>query len=204
MSHKSRGKWLSGFAFLAFVASPELAAQYAKAPDVYSVTEVNNMFAEGMTMEITRDGTRAVVDQRYPPREGMPKGYHTRTFYDIPAGQSYTQDLLEPGGPCSGANFSDRNGRPALSAARGHAQGLSHAHVLRYSGRAELHSGSVGARGPVQRSQLFRRLGRPVCHDGGNQQECGQEATEGSRFGDSQRNGGHGDGNVRGGHADAG
>jgi hypothetical protein len=112
MSHKSRGKWLTGFAFLAFVASPELVAQYAKAPDVYSVTEVNNMFVEGMTMEITRDGTRAVVDQSYPPREGMPKGYHTRTFYDIQAGKSYAQDLLQPGGPCSGANFSGDWGDP--------------------------------------------------------------------------------------------
>src|ERR1019366_6339154 len=41
-----------------------------------------------------------------------PKGYHTRTFYDIPAGQSYTQDLLQPGGPCSGANFSGDWGDP--------------------------------------------------------------------------------------------
>ena len=101
MSHGSRGKWLAGFAFLAFVASPELVAQYAKAPDAYSVTEVNNMFMAGMTMEITRDGTRAVVDQSYPPREGSPKGYHTRTFYDILAGKSYTQDLLQPGGSCT-------------------------------------------------------------------------------------------------------
>src|ERR1022692_4555531 len=112
MSHGSRGKWLTGFAFLAFVASPELVAQYAKAPDTYSVTEVNNMFMAGMTMEVTRDGTRAVVDQSYPPREGSPKGYHTRTFYDIPAGKSYTQDLLQPGGPCTGANFSGDWGDP--------------------------------------------------------------------------------------------
>ena len=117
MSHGSRGKWLAGFAFLAFVASPELVAQYAKAPDAYSVTEVNNMFMAGMTMEITRDGTRAVVDQSYPPREGSPKGYHTRTFYDIPAGKSYTQDLLQPGGSCTGANFSGDWGDPfALTA----------------------------------------------------------------------------------------
>jgi hypothetical protein len=112
MSHRSRGKWLTGFAFLAFLASPELVAQYAKAPDAYSVTEVNNMFVEGMTMQITRDGTRAVVDQSYPSREGTPKGYHTRTFYDIPAGKSYAQDLLQPGGPCTGANFSGDWGDP--------------------------------------------------------------------------------------------
>ena len=68
MSHGSCREWLTGFAFLAFVASPELVAQYAKAPDAYSVTEVNNMFMAGMTMEITRDGTRAVVDQSYPRR----------------------------------------------------------------------------------------------------------------------------------------
>jgi hypothetical protein len=112
MSHESRGKWLTGCAILAFVASPELIAQYAKAPDTYSVTEVNNMFAEGMTMVITRDGTRAVVDQSYPPREGSPKGYHTRTFYDIQAGQSFTQDLSQPGGACSAANFSGDWGDP--------------------------------------------------------------------------------------------
>ena len=112
MSHGSCGKWLTGLAFLAFVASPELVAQYAKVPDAYSVTEVNNMFVEGMTMEITRDGTRAVVDQSYPPRESRPNGYHTRTFYDIQAGKSYTQDLLQFGGPCTGANFSGDWGDP--------------------------------------------------------------------------------------------
>jgi hypothetical protein len=52
----------------------------------------------------------ATMEQR--SREGMPKGYHTRTFYDIPAGKSYTQDLLQPGGPCSGANFSGDWGDP--------------------------------------------------------------------------------------------
>ena len=122
MSHGNRGKWLTGFAFLAFVASPELVAQYAKAPDAYSVTAVNNMFMAGMTMEITRDGTRAVVDQSYPPREGSPKGYHTRTFYDIPAGKSYTQDLLQPGGPCTGANFSGDWGDPFAMTAQVNAE----------------------------------------------------------------------------------
>ena len=112
MSHSSRGQWLTGFAFLAFVASPVLVAQYAKAPDTYSVTVVNNMFVEGMTMEIARDGTRAVVDQSYPPREGMPKGYRTRTFYDIQAGRSYTQDLLQPGSPCTAGNVSGDWGDP--------------------------------------------------------------------------------------------
>src|ERR1035438_3479981 len=112
MSHGSRGKWLTGFAFLAFVASPELVAQYAKAPDAYSVTEVNNMFMAGMTMEITPDGKRPGVAHSYSPRAGSPKGYHTRTFYDIPAGKSYTQDLLQPGGPCAGANFSGDWGDP--------------------------------------------------------------------------------------------
>ena len=112
MSLGSCGKWQTGFAFLAFAASPVLVAQYAKAPDTYAVTEVNNMFVEGMTMEITRDGTRAVVEQSYPPREGMPKGFHTRTFYDIQAGTSFTQDLSQPGGACTAARFSGDWGDP--------------------------------------------------------------------------------------------
>jgi hypothetical protein len=122
MSQGSSGKWLAGFLFLAFVASPELVAQYAKAPDAYSVTEVNNMFVEGMTMEITRDGIRAVVDQSYPPREGNPKGYHTRTFYDIQTGRSYTQDVLQPGGACTVGNFSGDWGDPFAMTAQMNAE----------------------------------------------------------------------------------
>ncbi len=101
MSHAGRGMWLTGLAFLAVVASPELVAQYAKAPDAkapdaYSVTEVNNMFMPGMTMEITRDGTRAVVDQSYPPREAVRAGSMEPMTTGFQVAVDLTVDLDHP------------------------------------------------------------------------------------------------------------
>lgn len=111
MSQRQCIKWLIVFAWLASVASPSLRAQYAKAPDAYTVTEVNSMFGPGVTMEISRDGNRAVVEQS-SPREGSPHGFHTRAIYDLQAGKNYTMDLSTPAGQCSAGNFSGDWGDP--------------------------------------------------------------------------------------------
>jgi len=65
----------------------------------------------GSTKEILRDGNRVVVDQSYP-REGYPNGFHTREFYDLQAGKSYSVDLNQATAQCGAANFSGDWGDP--------------------------------------------------------------------------------------------
>ena len=62
-------KWLTAFVSLMVAGTPSARAQQAKAPDTYAVTEVNSLFGPVTTMEISRDGNRAVVDQT-APRDG--------------------------------------------------------------------------------------------------------------------------------------
>jgi hypothetical protein len=116
MSQGQCRKWLTVFVYLAGVALPSLLAQYGKAPDTYSVTEVNSMFGPANTMEISRDGDRAVVDQN-SPREGYPNGFHTRAIYDLRTGKTYSLDLNQTAAACGAGNFSGDWGDPfAMSA----------------------------------------------------------------------------------------
>jgi hypothetical protein len=87
-----------------------LHAQYAKPPETYSLTEMNSMFMPGAVLEITRDGTRAVVDQTYSTN-------HIRTYYDLHAGKSYTLDLTNPAANCSAGTFTGDWGDPFVMSA---------------------------------------------------------------------------------------
>jgi hypothetical protein len=111
MSQRQCRKLLTVFAYLAGVATPSLLAQYAKAPDTYSVTEVNSMFGPGSTLEISRDGNWAVVDRSYP-REGSPNGSHTREIYNLQAGTTYSLDLNQTAAQCGAGHFSGDWGDP--------------------------------------------------------------------------------------------
>jgi hypothetical protein len=107
------GKWISVFACLAGVASPaSLLAQYAKAPDACSVTQVNSMFGPAVTMEISRDGNWVVVDHITPPADASEKAARTRTYYDLQAGKTYSLDPTAPGAMCGAGRFSGDWGDP--------------------------------------------------------------------------------------------
>jgi hypothetical protein len=82
-----------------------LHAQYAKPPQRYSLTEMNSMFMPGAVLEITRDGTRAVVDQTYSTN-------HVRTYYDLQSGKSYSLDLKNAAAGCSPGTFTGDWGDP--------------------------------------------------------------------------------------------
>jgi hypothetical protein len=82
-----------------------LHAQYAKAPDTYSITQANSMFMPGAVTQITRDGEKVVVDQTY-------SNQHTRTYYDLRAGKAYTLDMTNPAADCSASTFTGDWGDP--------------------------------------------------------------------------------------------
>lgn len=116
MSQRQCRKWLTVFAYVTGVASPSLLAQCAKAPDAYSVTEINSMFGPVGTMEISRDGNWAVVDRSYS-HEGYPNGIRTRAIYDLQAGKTYSLDLNQTAAQCGAGRFSGDWGDPfAMSA----------------------------------------------------------------------------------------
>jgi hypothetical protein len=86
-------------------------AQYAKAPDAYTVTKVDSMMGPDQTMEISRDGNRVAVETSYP-RDGKPNGFHVRAIYDLAAGKNYSVDLNQSPAQCSAGNFSGDWGDP--------------------------------------------------------------------------------------------
>jgi hypothetical protein len=92
---------------LASLIASGAAAQPAKAPRAYSVTEVNAMFGPTMTLKIDRDGDKAVVDETVPSRSAGSPGIHTHSYYDIKNHQSNSVDLNFAKENCSHGTFDD-------------------------------------------------------------------------------------------------
>ena len=93
------------------------AAQPVAAPTRYSVTETLFLVVPGQVMKIGRDGPSAIIEQTLPPSADSPAGVHSRAYYDIKAGLSYTLDLIDPATPCGPSNVSADWGDPfAMSA----------------------------------------------------------------------------------------
>ena len=64
------------------------------------------------TQTISRNGSKALIDQSMPPSPERPKGFHTRTLYDLQTNTSFTWDLNQAPMPCSTATFSGSWGDP--------------------------------------------------------------------------------------------
>jgi hypothetical protein len=111
---------LLGVVFLVVcgLLSPPLSAQ-APAPETYSITELNSMFVQDMTVKTFRDGTKALVDRSRPPTAAKPKGYHHRTLYDFLTKHQYTWDVNDDSLPCGVQSFSgDWEADPFRTSAR--------------------------------------------------------------------------------------
>jgi hypothetical protein len=91
----------------AIIATPKLFAQFAKAPDAYSVVENNAMSGPGSTTRIYRDGPKAMIELTNA------QGQKTRTLYDLQAHTSisWTAETAAVGG-CGSGNFSGDWGDP--------------------------------------------------------------------------------------------
>lgn len=92
---------------LATLAASDSGAQNSKAPQAYSVTEVNAMFGPTMTLKIDRDGDKVVVDESVPSRSAGSPGIHTHSYYDIKNHRSYSVDLNFAKANCSTGTFDD-------------------------------------------------------------------------------------------------
>ena len=92
---------------LASLIASGASAHTAKAPQAYSVTEVNAMFGATMTLKIDRDGDKAVVDETVPSRSPGSPGIHTHSYYDIKNHRSYSVDLNFAEANCSAGTFDD-------------------------------------------------------------------------------------------------
>ncbi len=89
---------------------PLLRAQYAPAPDAYSLTGVNSMMGPPVNVTIWRDGSRAVL-------ESTAAKIHTMSLYDLRAHSVLTWMPDNPAAPCTTGAFSGDWGDPfALSA----------------------------------------------------------------------------------------
>jgi hypothetical protein len=91
---------------LALAIAQALWAQYAPAPNTYSVTQINSMMGGPMPMEIHRDGSKAVVDNT---------GSHVRSFYDLASHTQHSWDIQHPENGCSAGTFSGDWGDPFQS-----------------------------------------------------------------------------------------
>ena len=94
---------------LAGPAIPEIHAQDAKAPEVYSVTEVVSMFGPAVNQQIYRDGNKAVIDQT-SVTDGQTT--HTRTLYDLQAHTAISWDATSAAAECGKGTFSGDWGDP--------------------------------------------------------------------------------------------
>jgi hypothetical protein len=80
------------------------------------VTEINAMFGPAVTMQVYRDGSKALVDSSH---EALPGGQasHLRTLYDLATHRNFTWDLLNSNVPCGGGTFQGDWGDPFALAA---------------------------------------------------------------------------------------
>ena len=106
MPKQTGALWFAGLAALGCVAAPGLRAQYAAPPTTYSVTQINGMFGTPVTMQIYRDGSRAVYDHI------QQNGTNTRSIYDLQAHTNYSWDMANPQNGCSAGTYSGDWGDP--------------------------------------------------------------------------------------------
>jgi hypothetical protein len=94
-----------------------LTAHSQTPPTTYTITETQSLIFPDINFTYSRDGSKALMDQSYPPRDANPRGYHVRTLYDLNAHTQYTWDLIDPSGGCGAATFSGDWGDPFVMSA---------------------------------------------------------------------------------------
>jgi hypothetical protein len=97
--------------------APALQAQTAPAPTTYTLTETNAMFGPVLTVNIYRNGSKAVSDSQSAASAAMPKAIHTRALYDLKTQQSLSWDVADSSIPCGKSNFSGSWGDPFVDSA---------------------------------------------------------------------------------------
>jgi hypothetical protein len=107
--------WLA-FAFVALVGVSPLRAQYAPAPEIYTVTETSSMMGPGETMKIYRDGSKAAIDI-VPNAAAGATATPSRSVYDLQAHTNVSWDPTATTVTCGSGAFSGDWGDPFAGAA---------------------------------------------------------------------------------------
>ena len=105
MSKQNGVLGFAGLAILGGIAAPGAWAQYAAPPMSYSVTQVQSMMGPPVTMQIYRDGSKAVLDTDHGD-------HRTRTLFDLQAHVNYSWQVGAPASGCSSGEFSGDWGDP--------------------------------------------------------------------------------------------
>jgi len=112
-------------AALAGVEPSNLAAQFAPAPDSYSVTQLSSLMGPTMIQRIWRDGSKAVIEVSTPSAEPGGKAHRVRTVYDLAAHTTVSWDPANPTPECGAGKYSGDWGDPFASSAEMNADLLS-------------------------------------------------------------------------------
>jgi hypothetical protein len=91
-------------------------AQAATAPTTYTLVETNNLVGS-QSVVYARDGDKAISEQTGAPALGFPNGLHTKAFYDLKTGTSWTLDLRDASTPCGPSHFTSDWGDPFVISA---------------------------------------------------------------------------------------
>jgi hypothetical protein len=91
---------------LSLAAGAMARAQYAPAPESYTVIQHNSLFGADSVLQYYRDGPKAVVDLN------QSKGAHVRTVYDLAKHTTVTWDAADPKAECGNGSFSGDWGDP--------------------------------------------------------------------------------------------
>ncbi len=108
-------------AIVGFLTMP-LTAQYAPAPEIYSVTQRNSLMGPTVTEQIWRDGSKAAIDLTTPSTDPGGKTSHVRTVYDLAAHSTISWDPTDSATTCSSGKFSGDWGDPFAASAEMNAE----------------------------------------------------------------------------------
>ena len=100
---------------VAAAAAGLLAAEYAPAPESYSVTVSNSLMGPPIIQQIWRDGSKAVIETTSPPAQPGGQPSHVRVLYDLAAHTSVAWDPTVSAPQCGSSKFGGDWGDPFAS-----------------------------------------------------------------------------------------
>src|ERR1039457_612703 len=112
-------------AAIAGVETPYLEAQYAPAPETYSITQLSSLMGPTVIERIWRDGSKAVIELSTPSAQPGGKASHVRTFYDLATHTNVSWDPTDHAPQCGAGTYGGDWGDPFASSAEMNADLLS-------------------------------------------------------------------------------
>ena len=102
---------------VAMLAALPARAQFAPAPETYTVVEISALMGPpGETMTVYRSGSKAVIDITHPGQTG-PDAAPVRSLYDLQAHTNHSWNLTDGSAGCGGGTFSGSWGDPFADSA---------------------------------------------------------------------------------------